>query len=160
EDVHQIAVIGCGGQARYQLDAHLRVRRPERVLVHCRTPERASRYATEMSAAHGVPVEVAGSAVEAVRGSDVIVTCTPSRRPVVTDEWVSDGTHITAIGSDVPDKQELDVRILGRAKVVADSLPQCLSQGEIHHAMEAGVLTAADVFGELGEIAAGMKPGR
>jgi len=94
EDVHRIAVIGCGGQARYQLDAHLRVRRPERVLVHCRTPEHASRYATEMSAAHGVPVDIAGSAAEAVRGSDVIVTCTPSRQPVVADKWISDGTSL------------------------------------------------------------------
>src|SRR3989442_8756362 len=69
--------------------------------------------------------------------------------------------HITAVGADSPDKQELDVRVLEKAdKVVADRLDQCIRLGEIHHAIEAGVLRAADVYAELGEIAAGLKPGR
>src|SRR3989442_3820913 len=67
--------------------------------------------------------------------------------------------HITAVGADSPDKQELDVRVLEKAdKVVADRLDQCIRLGEIHHAIEAGVFRAADVYAELGEIAAGPKP--
>ena len=76
------------------------------------------------------------------------------------DGWVEPGTHVTAMGSDVPDKHEVDPALLSRAKVVADSLAQCLTQGEIHQAIEAGAITADDIYAELGEIAAGLKPGR
>src|SRR5207245_4765449 len=76
-------------------------------------------------------------------------------------EWVAPGTHITAVGADGPDKQELDVGVLKNAdKVVADRLDQCIRFGEIHHAIEAGVLRPEDVYAELGEIAAGLKRGR
>ncbi|HLQ42392.1 MAG TPA: ornithine cyclodeaminase family protein, partial [Thermoplasmata archaeon] len=79
----------------------------------------------------------------------------------VRAEWVLPGTHITAVGADSPDKQELDVQVLEKAdKVVADHLDQCIRLGEIHHAVEAGVFRPADVYAELGEIAAGRKPGR
>jgi alanine dehydrogenase len=159
-DVGQIGILGCGSQARYQLEAHLAVRSPARVLVYCPTAANASRYASEMSTAHGVTVEPVETPRDAVRGSDVVVTATPSHTPVVMDDWVEPGTHITAIGSDVPDKQELEASILGRAKVVADSLRQCVTQGEIHHAIEAGVIESGDVHAELGEIAAGLRPGR
>jgi alanine dehydrogenase len=159
-DVRQLGIIGCGAQARYQLEAHLGVRKPERIVVFCPTRSHAALYADEMSSAFSVRVEVADGPEEAVRGSDVVVTTTPSHTPVVMDGWVEPGTHLTAIGSDVPDKQELDEGILGRAKVVADSLRQCLTQGEIHHAVEAGVIDADGVYGELGEVAAGIKPGR
>ena len=159
-DVHQLGIIGCGAQARYQLEAHLGVRKPERVVVFCPTRSHAALYADEMSSAYGVRVVLADDPEDAVRGSDVVVTTTPSHTPVVKDEWVEPGTHLTAIGSDVPDKQELDERILGRAKVVADSLRQCLTQGEIHHAIEKGVIDSDGVYGELGEVAAGIKPGR
>jgi ornithine cyclodeaminase len=159
-EVAQIGVIGCGSQARFQLAAHLGVRRPERVLVWCPTGENASRYVDEMTSAHGVVVEAVPSAEAAVRGSDVVITATPSRQPVVLDAWVQPGMHVTAIGSDVPGKCELEPAILARARVVADSLRQCLTQGEIHHAVEAGAIGAGDVHAELGEVAAGLRPGR
>jgi ornithine cyclodeaminase len=100
------------------------------------------------------------SAREAVEASQLVVTATPARGPVVLDEWVGPGTHITAVGSDLPDKQELEPSLLARSTVVADHLAQCLTQGEIHHAVAAGTITAADVHAELGEIAAGSKRGR
>jgi ornithine cyclodeaminase len=69
--------------------------------------------------------------------------------------------HVTAVGSDGPDKQELDPAILARAdRLVADSLPQCLRLGEIHHGVAAGVIAEGRVHAELGEITAGRKPGR
>jgi ornithine cyclodeaminase len=159
-DVRQIGVIGCGSQARFQLQAHLEVRRPDRILVWCPSSDHAARYVAEMSEAHGVAVEAAADAEAAVRGSDVVITATPSHTPVVMDAWVEPGTHVTAIGSDVPEKHELEAALLGRARVVADSLRQCLTQGEIHHAVEAGVIEAGDVHAELGEVAAGLRPGR
>jgi ornithine cyclodeaminase len=98
---------------------------------------------------------------EAVRGSQVLVTATTSRRPLVRNEWVGTGTHITAMGSDAPDKQELDTEVLARADVVvADSLAQCLRLGEIHHAVETGAMAQEDVAGELGDVILGRIPGR
>jgi len=114
-----------------------------------------------MEERHGVQVLPAKTVEQAVRGSDVVVTVTPSKEPLVRAEWVLPGMHITAVGSDGPDKQELDVGVLAKAdKVVADCLDQCLRLGEIHHAVEAGVLTRDRVYAELGAIVAGSKPGR
>src|SRR2546425_9789763 len=111
-----------------------------------------------MEKRHGIRVFPAKTVEQAVRGSDVVVTVTPSREPLVRAEWVLPGTHITAVGADSPDKQELDVKVLEKAdKVVADHLDQCIRLGEIHHAVEAGLRPPADRHGELGEIAAGRE---
>src|SRR6266702_3323461 len=158
--VRQVGIVGCGVQARYQLQALMGVRRPERVLVFCRTEGSAAAFAAEMEFSLGVSVRAAGSAREAVEEADIVVTTTTSRGPVVFDGWIRPGTHIAAIGSDVPEKQELDPALLGRAKIVADRLAQCVTQGEIHHAIEARSITVDQVYAELGEIAAGLKPGR
>jgi ornithine cyclodeaminase len=158
--VRQVAVLGCGVQGRRQLEALLHVRRPQLVVAFSRRRDVAEQYAREMSDALGVTVTAASSAEEAVRGSDLIITSTPSREPIVADDWVMAGAHITAVGSDMPDKVELDPALLGRAVVVADRLAQCVTQGEIHHAINAGTITADDVRAELGEVLAGTKPGR
>ena len=77
------------------------------------------------------------------------------------EDWVFKGTHITAMGSDDPEKGELMGQVLAKAdKVVADRLEQCLVIGEIHHAVAGGFITRDDVYAELGEILAGKKPGR
>jgi ornithine cyclodeaminase len=160
-EVETVGIIGSGGQARYQLEALLGVRQPRRVIVHGRSSERAVLFAHEMSQRFGVRVDVAGSAQEAVESSDIVITTTPSRRPLVRAAWVRPGTHLTAMGSDGPDKRELESAVLVKAdKVVADRLDQCLRLGEIHHAVAEGLLDPARIHGELGELAAGQKAGR
>ncbi len=160
-DVSQMGIIGVGTQARYQLQALLEVRRPESVVAWGRSEAKAAAYAKEMEGRHGIRVKVAKSAEDAVCKSDIVITVTPSTKPLVNADWVFPGTHITAVGSDGPDKQELAVGVLKKAdKVVADRLDQCLRLGEIHHAVAAGVLRKEDVYAELGELAAGFKPGR
>jgi ornithine cyclodeaminase len=153
-------VVGAGVQARYQLEALLQVRNPGRILVAARKPAQAEAYVREMSERLGRAIEVAPSIEALVRQSNLVITTTTADSPIVRAEWVQPGTHITAMGSDIPHKRELEAALLGRAKVVVDRLSQCLTQGELHHAVDAGVITAADVYGELGEIAAGLKPGR
>ena len=114
-----------------------------------------------MEKLHRIRVLPVKTVEQAVRGSDVVITVTPSREPVVRAEWIGPGTHVTAVGADGPDKQELELEVLKKAdKVVADRLDQCVRFGEIHHAVEAGVLRPADVYAELGDIAAGLKRGR
>jgi ornithine cyclodeaminase/alanine dehydrogenase-like protein (mu-crystallin family) len=156
-----VGIIGAGGQARYQLEALLGVRRPRRVLVWSRTAARSEAYAEEMRVRFPLTVDVVASAREAVEPADLVITTTPSRDAIVRAEWLRPGTHVTAMGSDGPDKRELESAVLARAaKVVADRLDQCLRLGEIHHAVAEGVLEPARVHGELGDIAAGLKPGR
>ncbi|MEX2421717.1 MAG: ornithine cyclodeaminase family protein [Actinomycetota bacterium] len=158
-DVATVGMIGSGGQARFQLAALLEVRTPERVLVWSPTVERTEAYAIQMNEAHGLEVRVVGSAEEAVRAADLVVTTTPATEPVVLTEWVQPGTHITAMGSDFAHKHELDVGVLAGARVVADQLANCLRSGEVHHAVEAGVLSVENVV-ELGDVVTGRVPGR
>ncbi len=159
--IDRIGIVGVGNQARYQLEALLKVRHPKAVVAWGRDRRKADAYAAEMTAKHGIPVEAVGSVEVACRGSDLVVTVTPVHEPLVHANWIDPGTHITAVGADSPDKQELDVEVLQKAdKVVADRLEQCLRLGEIHHAVEAGALRQEDVYAELGELAAGMKRGR
>jgi len=159
--IDRVGIIGVGSQARYQLEALLGVRRPKAVVAWGRDRRKAEDYAAEMTAKHHLSVEAVGSPEVACRGSDLVITVTPSHEPLVHANWVEPGMHITAVGADGPDKQELDVEVLRKAdKVVADRLEQCLRIGEIRHAVDAGALRKEDVYGELGEIAAGMKRGR
>jgi ornithine cyclodeaminase len=103
---------------------------------------------------------VADTVEAAVDGAQIVVTVTASRTPILRAEWLTPGALVIAVGSDGPDKQELDVGVLARAdRVVADSLPQCARLGEIHHALAAGVIAERDVT-ELGMITSGRAPGR
>src|SRR6185436_13253009 len=91
---------------------------------------------------------------------DICVTCTPSKEYFLKREYVSRGTFIAAVGADSEDKQELDPALIGSNKVVVDLLEQCASIGELHHALNHGLLTKQEVHAELGEVITGKKAGR
>jgi alanine dehydrogenase len=97
---------------------------------------------------------------EAAAHSDVVVTCTPSRRPLLLAEHVRPGTFVAAVGADSADKQELEPRLMAAGVVVADILEQCAAIGDLHHAITAGVLTKDTVHAELADVVVGRKPGR
>lgn len=157
--VAAVGVIGTGAQARMQVEA-LAVVRPgiERVRVWGRHDERARVAARDIERLLGghASVEVAGSVREAVEGADVVVTCTAAREPLVREEWVGPGTHVTAVGADGAGKQELDPALLRRADlVVVDSRSQAERLGELQHAQD-----VAERAVELGEICGGTAEGR
>jgi len=155
----QVATIcGCGNQGRVQLRALARVLPLRQAFLHDVDPDRASALSRELSAELGIDLEPVVDLARAVSQSDVCVTCTPSRKPLL--HALRPGTFVAAVGADAPDKQELDPALLGSAKVVVDSLEQCAEIGELHHALEAGCLRRDDVHAQLGEIVAGHKPGR
>ncbi len=161
EYVEKVAVIGTGVQARLQILALAKVRKFKSLVVWGRDWTKATRYADEMSSILGIKVVPARSVKEAVYGSDIIVTATMSTEPLVFADWVAKGAHVTAVGSDSPEKQELDTALLGVAdKIVCDSVKQCAQLGELHHAIENGAVDEKDVHGELGEVLLGAKPGR
>jgi ornithine cyclodeaminase len=154
--VETVGVVGAGMQARMQVQALKLVRDFRRVLVYARKRESVERYIRDLGA-HGVDVVPARSVSELVRESDLVVTATPSREPLVFAEDLHPGIHVTAVGSDGPGKRELDPGALSRAdRVVCDSRAQSLRIGEMQHA-------ATDEDGrlvELGRITAGLSPGR
>jgi len=159
--LEKLAVLGSGVQARFQLRAIARVRQWRRTAAWSPNRENLERYCREMETELGVGFEPAPGPEQAVRGADLLLTATPSRRPLVEAAWLEPHATVIAVGSDGPDKQELHAEILGAAdKVVADRLEQCVRLGEIHHAVAAGVLRPEAVYAELGEIVTGAKPGR
>jgi alanine dehydrogenase len=95
-----------------------------------------------------------------VRGADVVVTGTHARGWIVDDAWVSPGTHLAALGADLEGEQELDPRILQRARIFVDDIRQCRTDGEINVALREGLLREEDVAGELGKVICGELPGR
>jgi len=97
---------------------------------------------------------------EVVRGADVVVTVTPAREPLVKDEWISPGTHIAAVGADKAGDQELDPRILQRARIFVDDIRQCRTDGEINVPLAKGLIREQDIAGEIGEVITGKKQGR
>jgi len=120
------------------------------------------RYTEEMAGEFGgVKFEAATSAEEAVSQADLVITATPSRQPIVRAEWLKPGAHITAMGSDGSGKEELFPEVLAKAdRLFCDSIAQCRRLGELHHALEAGVISENKVSGEIGELVLGLKPGR
>ncbi len=154
-----MAVIGTGGQARQQLDA-LGVVRPGFVDVRVwgRDPDHASACVDDLRTrvVGGATVTAASSVQEAVSDADVVITCTAAREPLVQRSWLKPGAHVTAVGSDGVDKQELDPTVLQDADVlVVDSRDQCLRLGELQHAPG-----EADRAVELGAVCEGSAAGR
>lgn len=158
----RVGLVGSGSQARFQLRALLEVRDVRDVRVWSPNPDHVRAYIDEMAAAcPQVRFAAAASCEDAVRGADIVVTATPSRAPLVSADWISPGTHITAVGSDGPGKQELAVHVLRRAdKIVCDSRAQCARLGELQHGLASRAVTRRRIFAELGEIVLGRKPGR
>jgi ornithine cyclodeaminase/alanine dehydrogenase-like protein (mu-crystallin family) len=157
--VRRLAIFGTGIQARLQLD-HLRtVTDCRRAIVWGRTPERVAAFA-DHARELGFDVETSRDAAAAAAAADLIVTATAATAPLFPAAAVRPGTHVTAVGSDTPVKQELDPTLLARAdRVVADSIAQCRERGEIHRATAAGAFDPAGVV-ELGAIVAGRAAGR
>lgn len=161
ESPDTVGVIGAGVQAELQMLALALVRPFNKVLVWARSPEHAADYARRMTDKLGVPVRAADSAEQCVRESQIVITTTPARSPVVQADWLQPGQHITAMGSDAPEKNELDPRIITVAdRFVCDRRSQSLAQGELRAAVAAGVVDENFSVDELGEIIIGRKPGR
>ncbi|MGD2217420.1 MAG: hypothetical protein PVJ64_11705, partial [Gemmatimonadales bacterium] len=161
ESIESVAMLGTGIQGRFQLRALSQVRRWERSAAWSPDAERRARYCAEMEEELSTPFRAASSPEEAVRGADLVITATPSREPLFGASALEPHATVIALGSDGPDKRELATEALARAdKIVVDRLSQCVSLGEVHHAVDEGALTADSVHAELGEVLTGAKTGR
>jgi len=172
EDSTRLLVLGAGKQAAFQIAAALLLMPGlERVLVA--DPLSASnafafvdalpaRLSDEfhINVQKTIHFEVAENLETAVASSDVIITVTPSRKPLIQREWLKPGTHFSCIGSDMEGKEELDPEIFRGARIFADDRPQCMRVGEMELPLKQGVIAESDIAGELGQVLAGMIPGR
>jgi ornithine cyclodeaminase len=157
--VTTVGVLGSGLQARHQVRCLRIVREFSRVVAWGPDAAHVEAYCREMRA-EGCDARAAATPEAVCRAAEVIITATPARAPLVRAEWLRPGHHVTALGADSPGKQELDAGCLDRADlIVVDRLTQCASFGELRHAFDAG-LRPDRVYAELGEIVAGLKPGR
>lgn len=159
-DAASVAVAGCGAQSRSQLRALSRIRSLARVTAYDLDSRASERFAVEMRNEVGCDVRVVGDFRAAAARADIIVTCTTARRPILSVGDVRPGTFVAAVGADSPDKQELEPELLAHSKVVVDSLEQCVSFGELHHAVRDGLMSGDDVHATLAEVVAGARPGR
>jgi ornithine cyclodeaminase/alanine dehydrogenase-like protein (mu-crystallin family) len=121
---------------------------------------RAKKFAKALADELKIESEPVRDLEDAIRKADICVTCTPSRQFFVRKEIVAPGTFIAAVGADDEHKQEIDPALLASSKVVADSLAQCSTIGELHHAIRQGLMRKEDAYAELSEIVAGRKEGR
>jgi len=159
-DCRTVGVVGTGRQARAQVDALSRLFRLSRVRAWSPTPAHREQYAGEMSVALGVPVGPAAGPKEAVEGQDLVITATRATGPVIEGGWVSPGTHVNAIGADMPGSQELPGDLLKSAEVYADEIEQALWTGAVNVPVAQGLFRREDFRGNLGQVISGKVPGR
>jgi alanine dehydrogenase len=147
-----VGLVGTGRQAAAQLEAISREIEVTGVRVWSRKEESAVRFSQKFTR-----FDCRTGTLPFVCDCDVLVTTTPSRSPVVMDEWVHEGTHINAIGADAPGKEELDPVILERAMVFVDDPVQAIHSGEINVPIRDGKFTPDEISGTLGEVVLGRK---
>lgn len=158
-DSSTVGLVGCGAQARTQLAALRQIFKVRRVKVWGKEPQLVEQHIRDQRRP-GEQMSAAKNIEDCVRDCDIVVTTTPSRRPLVKRKWLSPGTHINAIGADAAGKEELEPAVLKEAKVVVDDFRQASHSGEINVPFAKGILTKKDICAELGQIICGCKKGR
>lgn len=154
-----VGIVGAGAQGRSQLLGLAEAFDIEAVKVadvsldRCRALEEESR--TFLDATFEISTDI-----KEVCDADILVTTTSSRKPLVKDDWINEGTHINAIGADAAGKEELDPAILRRAKVVVDDVVQATHSGEVNVPLAEGLIALEDIYATIGEVVTGKVPGR
>lgn len=173
-DASRLFVMGAGKQAVFQIATTLTLlpRFTTVVIGDPRSDEQAERFAASLPHRLASEFNVQGldgvafraarqeTMADLVRGSDAIITITPATQPLIPDEWVAPGTHLSCVGADMPGKEEVDPALFKRARVFADDLEQCSRIGEMELPLAQGVISRDDVVSEIGDVLQGTIPGR
>jgi alanine dehydrogenase len=150
-----LGLVGAGRQACTQLTAHAVIFKLKKIKVYDVDPVATDRLVKDFP-----DFDVKPSSLQDTVDSDIVCTLTPVREPIIMKEWVHPGTHINAVGADAPGKEELQPEILQEARIIVDDLKQSTTSGEINVPLSRGLLSPQRISGTLGEVVAGMKPGR
>ena len=157
--IESIGVIGTGRQARLQVIYLKNITNCRTVNVWGRSKKKSQKYKDDLLK-FGFHVRVSKSIKELAEKSNLIITTTSSEKPILHEDDIKLGTHITAVGADTASKRELDISILNRADlIIADSISQCKVRGEISHALLKNIISSDEVI-ELGSILSGKRIGR
>ena len=161
KDSKKLAIIGAGHMAEGAIQTCNEIFKWSEVRVWSRGEETLDHFVKAMQPKFDhFEIKPSTDLEQTVRGADVVVTLTPARGPIVMADWISPGTHIAAIGADKKGDQELEGRLLTRARIFVDDIRQCRTDGEINVPLSEGLITEADIAGEIGEVITGKKPGR
>lgn len=161
KDSKKLAIVGAGHMAEGALATCNEVFKWSEVRVWSRSQDTVAQFAKEQQPKYdGFEIKPSTNLEQTVRGADVVVTVTPARGPIVMKEWISPGTHIAAVGADKKGDQELEGTILKGARIFVDDIRQCRTDGEINVPLSEGLITEADIAGEIGEVIIGKKKGR
>jgi ornithine cyclodeaminase/alanine dehydrogenase len=156
-----LGILGAGVQARAHIQALSRVRKLQQIKIYSPSGISATKIRKDMESDVGVGVKVAASAEDAVKHSDIVVTVTTAKEPILKSEWLNAGVHINAVGSHRPDLREIDGATLARAKVVVDSREAIMAEcGDILLALNEKSVPDDVIHAEIGEVLAGIKSGR
>lgn len=159
-DADTLTIVGCGEQGESQLRAMAVVRPLQRAFVLDRDFDKACSFAGRLSQSLSFPIEPRREFSDAIKASQICVTCTTSQSAFVERSHLHPGLFIAAVGADNPSKQEIHPEAMANSRVVVDSLSACAAGGDLFHALAAGVITEEDVYGELSSIVSGRLPGR
>jgi ornithine cyclodeaminase len=158
-DSHSVGIVGAGHQAWFELQAAIAVRPIDRVRIWNRNMPEAERFAERVRRELGIQDVGASDLESAVKTADIVVTVTAARQPLVLREWVQPGTHISAMGSDAPGKQELDVSLVASARLFTDLVEQSVTLGEFEAAIKESLIRQEDICA-LGAVIDGSARGR
>jgi len=147
-----LGLVGTGRQAMAQVAATAETLEIRKILVWSRNPVHAEKFCNSIGS-----FDCRSTSLEHVCDCDLLVTTTPSQKPIVMDAWVHEGTHVNAIGADAPGKEELDPALLARASVFVDDPAQAVHSGEINVPIAKGLYSEASIAGTLGEVVIGKK---
>jgi ornithine cyclodeaminase/alanine dehydrogenase-like protein (mu-crystallin family) len=152
-------VIGTGKVGRAQIEAISKIRNIEKIYAHSGR-RKDKKYAHDIEKRLGIDIKAVEKIEDAVTNADILVTATNSTTPIIKGEYLNEGLHISAFGADCPLKIELDHTVFTKTdKIVIDS-EQSLHTGELRVPIEEGVLSPNDIHGNIGEVVAGVIPGR
>lgn len=156
-EARTVGVLGSGATARFALLAHRAIDWPiEQVYVYSRSPERRAAYVEEIGAQTGYRIEAISDSEEVVRRAEILITGTASHTPALQADWVQRGTHVNAMGQ----RQEIPGQLFRKSRNIGDEVAIATADGKLSVAIADGVITAADAHTGLGEVVAGLKPGR
>jgi alanine dehydrogenase len=159
-DSKVLAIVGAGHMAEGTLATCNEVFEWREVRIWSRSQATLDDFVSAQQPKYSFRIKASLDLEDVVQGADVVVTVTPARTPIVRDSWIGPGTHIAAVGADKGGDQELDADILRRARIFVDDIRQCRTDGEINVPLSEGVITEADIVGEIGAVIAGAKQGR
>lgn len=160
KDSEKVGMVGTGAQARTQLNCLDELFDLDVVKAYDKYEESRESFLEEMKESVDAEIELTEDIKSAVEDMDIVITTTPSKEPIVKEEWVSEGTHINAIGADAENKQELEISLIEKSKVIVDEWDQAHHSGEISEAVSKGIIGKEDIGGSLGGVMVGKNEGR